>query len=407
MTDQTAPGITRVVLENYKSIAACDVTLGPLTFLVGRNGSGKSNFLDALHFLHECTTDTLDNALRRRGGIDEMIYRKAAAPGNLALKLELTLPYGQSATYSLRLGATSFGGYQIVEESCEVVTGPATDMLPNHYTIAHGKMETNQMLLAGVPLQRDRLALTTASSFGPFRAVYDFFAGMGFYHIDPYAMRALQAPSAATLLADNGSTATGVLRQLAQRDDARKRLIEEYLAAVLPDLRDLQVKTLEGKDLLQFRMRGAVGERTRTFAASSISDGTLRALGVLLSLFQLYGDTDHGPALVAIEEPELGLHPFATAVLRDALQEASASTQVIVTSHSPDLLNDAAISADAIRVVSLAHGATRIGPLDEASRRILDEELYTVGELTRRLELQPASVSIAGRSSSHASLTST
>ena len=61
--------ITRVSLRNYKSIAACDVQLQPLTFLVGRNGAGKSNFLDALRFVADALNSSLDHAIRARGGI--------------------------------------------------------------------------------------------------------------------------------------------------------------------------------------------------------------------------------------------------------------------------------------------------------------------------------------------------
>jgi len=60
--------LTRVVLRQYKSIAGCDVRLGPLTCLLGPNGSGKSNFVDALRLVRDALSDSLDNALSRRGG---------------------------------------------------------------------------------------------------------------------------------------------------------------------------------------------------------------------------------------------------------------------------------------------------------------------------------------------------
>ena len=60
--------ITRVFLKNYKSIAACDVWLQPLTFLVGPNGTGKSNFLDALRFVADALNSSLGHAIRDRGG---------------------------------------------------------------------------------------------------------------------------------------------------------------------------------------------------------------------------------------------------------------------------------------------------------------------------------------------------
>ncbi len=67
-----APFLTRVMLRNYRSIEACDVELGPLTFLVGQNGSGKSNFLDALRLITDALRTSLDHALRDRGGVHEV-----------------------------------------------------------------------------------------------------------------------------------------------------------------------------------------------------------------------------------------------------------------------------------------------------------------------------------------------
>ena len=72
--------IKRVILKNYKSIAACDVQLQPLTFLVGRNGSGKSNFLDALRFVADALNSSLGHALRDRGGINDVRRRSRGTP---------------------------------------------------------------------------------------------------------------------------------------------------------------------------------------------------------------------------------------------------------------------------------------------------------------------------------------
>ncbi|HSB04808.1 MAG TPA: AAA family ATPase, partial [Thermodesulfobacteriota bacterium] len=67
--------LKRVVLNNYKSIKECSVCLGPVTFLVGQNGAGKSNFLDALRLVTESLSTSLEHALRERGGINEVRRR--------------------------------------------------------------------------------------------------------------------------------------------------------------------------------------------------------------------------------------------------------------------------------------------------------------------------------------------
>ncbi len=87
----------------------------------------------------------------------------------------------------------------------------------------------------------------------------------------------------------------------------------------------------------------------------------------------------------------LALHPAAAVILLDSLRNASSHTQIIVTSHSPDLLDDANIDTDSILAVVAEEGTTRIGPLDETGRSALRDHLYTAGELLRLNQLLPDS----------------
>ena len=123
------------------------------------------------------------------------------------------------------------------------------------------------------------------------------------------------------------------------------------------------------------------------FPAINMSDGTLRALAILVALFQ----AGHDPQvpLIGMEEPETALHPAASGVLRDCILEASRSVQVIVTSHSADLLDDPDLPAETIRAVESTGGRTEIGTLDDASRSALKDRLYTAGELLRVGQLAP------------------
>src|SRR5271155_3856270 len=100
VTDSTF--ITRVSLRNYKSIAACDVRLRPLVFLVGQNGSGKSNFLDALRFVADSLNTSLDHALRDRGGIREVRRRSGGHPTHFGVSLDLRLRDGRTGLFAFR-----------------------------------------------------------------------------------------------------------------------------------------------------------------------------------------------------------------------------------------------------------------------------------------------------------------
>jgi hypothetical protein len=118
--------------------------------------------------------------------------------------------------------------------------------------------------------------------------------------------------------------------------------------------------------------------RNLRFEAFNMSDGTLRALGVLAAVFQR-----PSPSLIAIEEPEATIHPGALGAVLELLRLAAKSMQVVVTTHSPDLLDAKWIQPNHLRVVEWANGATRVGDLSEATRQALKAQLMGAGELLR------------------------
>jgi predicted ATPase len=122
-----------------------------------------------------------------------------------------------------------------------------------------------------------------------------------------------------------------------------------------------------------------------------MSDGTLRALGILLAVFQAASPPAGIPAplLVGLEEPEAALHPAAAGALLSALQEGARHCQILVTSHSSDLLDNSDIPTEALLAVDKQDGLTRIGPIDEAGRAMLRDKLFTPGELLRQNQLAP------------------
>jgi predicted ATPase len=98
----------------------------------------------------------------------------------------------------------------------------------------------------------------------------------------------------------------------------------------------------------------------------------------------------HGyPSLVAIEEPETALHPAAMHALVDALDEATLRTQILLTTHSAEMLNNRTIQPKNVRVVQMIDGRTVIGPVDEASVEIIRLKLNTLGGLERENQLEP------------------
>lgn len=379
--------LRRVVIRNYKSIAACDVELGPLTFLVGPNGSGKSNFLDALRFVSDSLRYSLEHALRDRGGIDEIRRRSARDTYHLGIRLEFQLPDGSHGHYALEIGGTR-SAVAVQHEECSVTGGLVLNGIGRHFSVSNGQIHES-VRPVGPAAVKDRLYLVSLSGSHEFRPVYDALSTMGFYNLSPDAIRDLQPPDPGELLTRDGANLPAVLQMLATRSPDLKRRVEAYLAQVVPGFSGVDALPIGPRETLEFQQQIAGGEKPWRFLAANMSDGTLRALGILVALFQGDGSGEAPPLLVGIEEPETALHPAAAEVLIDSLRDASQLRQVLVTSHSPDLLDNASVSDAAILAFLAEEGESRIGKLDEVGRSVLRDRLYTAGELLRMDELRP------------------
>jgi predicted ATPase len=378
--------LRRVLLKNYKSIANCSVKLGPLNFLVGPNNAGKSNFLDALRFVTESLNTSLDHALRERGGIGEVRRRSSGHPTYFGIRLEFVLPTGGSGLYAFRILALREGGFEVQQEECRIYGPTALDTW--FYQVEYGRVISTHAKIVPAATS-DRLFLVAASGLPEFRPLYDALSRMGFYNLNPDVIRDLQTPDAGDVLRRDGGNLASVLSLMKkERPDAKDRIVE-FLKHVVPGVLDVSVKQIQKKETLEFKQKVGRNESPWSFFAENMSDGTLRALGVLTALFQSVNGGAKRVPLVGIEEPEVAVHPGAAGVLRDALRTAAKSTQVIVTSHSPDLLEDKDVGDESILGVASINGETKIGPLDEAGRGAIRDRLYTAGELLRLGQLTP------------------
>lgn len=377
--------IRRVTLRNYKSIAACDVHLGPLTFLVGRNGTGKSNFLEALRFVATALRTSLDHALRDLGGINEVRRRSGGHPTHFTVRLDFRLRSGQTGHYAFRIGARPKGRYSVQDEEC-YLTGVGGSGA-TYFRVRNGEV-IQQTFEVGPSAVDDRLYLVSASGIKALKPLFDELSNMGFYSINPDRMREPQPPDPGDLLLRDGSNVASVLRRLSKEDGTPGRIVE-YLTRIIPGVETVQPKEVGQHETLEFKQYVKGAKHPWRFAALNMSDGTLRAVGILVALFQSGNRPSDRIPLIGIEEPEIALHPAAAAVLLDSLIEASQRTQVVVTSHSPELLDSPHVDAGNLLAVVLEDTITRIGSVDTASKSVLQEHLYTAGELLRLDQLAP------------------
>lgn len=381
--------IKRVILKNYKSIAACDVQLQPLTFLVGRNGSGKSNFLDALRFVADALNTSLDYALRDRGGISDVCYRSSEHPNHINISFEFTLPKSVFGYYGFSIDSRSRGRYVVQTEECRVQR--AQNNNPEvYFRIDNGKTIDTSVKVAPAAV-KDRLYLVNASGLPEFRPIYDAFSQMRFYNLNPDIISDLQDPDSGDMLMQDGSNITSVIKQLSS--DVKEN-IEEYLKLIVPNIAKVHSRKFGPKESLQFKQYVGKNKRPLIFYPNNMSDGTIRALGILVALFQGEDNFQKCVPLVGIEEPEIALHPAASGVLLDAIRDAAYKKQVIITSHSPDLLDNKDLNVESILAVEAHDGTTAIAPIDDASRSVIKDRLFTTGELLRLDQLQPDPISV-------------
>jgi predicted ATPase len=220
---------------------------------------------------------------------------------------------------------------------------------------------------------------------------------MRFYELDSTVLRALDEVSGGrAYLGPAGEHLGRVLGELT-RDPTGKERLDAYLSALVPGALRVDER-LEGRySTVHAGFQAPDGAGEQVFLREELSEGTVRAAGVLAALVQSPAFDGRIP-LLGIEEPETALHPAGVGALYEALDDASARTQVIVTSQSSDLLDSEYTRLDQIRVVSSVDGATQVGPVDGAGRAILEKGLMSISELHRSGQMRPDLEGFAARS---------
>jgi predicted ATPase len=408
--ERPVPFIRRVRLENFRSIESCDVRLSPLTVLVGPNGSGKSNFLDALSFVARALDTNLSTAVEERGGLAEILRRVPYATDSFSIQIEVATLWGSlpvTGSYGLDIGRHQGGSFAVIREDC--------DLQWEGRRGGWRRLGDSIRAVSGQPVavvEPDRLYLPVAGSQlpvgefpggpatnvpTPFSELSRGLAGMRFYSLGLDELRQPRPRSAGALLGHRGEYLADIVGTLAREHGGYKERLDAYLAAILGaaepggawiDQSFSGPLDERGYTSVLLHTRAGMSDRDVVFGPTSMSDGTIRAAGVLAALFQP-AVLDGRVPLVGIEEPETALHPAAAGVLFDALTEASQHVQVVATSQSADLLDREDLDLASVRSVTMERGLTVIGDVDSASRQIVEKRLHTLGELMRGNQVTP------------------
>ena len=379
--------LTRVVIQDYKSIASCDVSPSQFSVLVGANGVGKSNFLDALLLIAESLRNSLEDALSSRGGASAVIRRTGEGLHSFGVRVDCNLPHG-SAAYALSILVGDAGEYSVDREECVVTPHKSTDS-KSFFSIRDGSI-VHCNVSGPPPASSYRLYLPRAADMQEFLPVYHALSGMGFYNLSADVIRNPPPARPSKLLIRDGRNVVTALSFLDRRYPEIKKMIEEYFACINPGFDQINQITVGHHTVLEFLQRFEDQDQSQRFYAAEMSDGSLLLLGLLVALFQRIDRVEGNPrpSLIGIEEPETALHPAALEFIVDVLEHATNDTQVIITSHNTDLLEHPFITENSILTVGYDQGCTHIAPVSHVDRSMMRDRICTAGELLRMNQLQ-------------------
>lgn len=385
-TGLPAPRILRLQLTNFLSYRSAELDFADFVALVGPNASGKSNAVAAIKLLREIPFHGLPTAIARRGGFDQLRHRSSGHPYNPSIRLEFQFVNSPPSFYELKLGGQSGKRYSVKHEGGLVNFGKAVFAFQNSAGLftwrdtlsGEGAEEADSLPVHNFRIPPGQSAVTVAGGYGTY-LVSQVLQSMQTVELNPNRVGELQEPSSTREFEPDGSNVASIFESL---DPARRSELSDQLSAIVPGIERIEVRRFADKLTLAFFQDTGIG--TREFLAKQMSDGTLRAFGILLSTLQ----ANH-PTLLVIEEPEIAIHLGALRTLVDILRQQSEHSQVLITTHSADIVD--AVDIDSLRVVWSGKGASHISRVATHSKNPVRNGLITPGELLRSDLLDAAS----------------
>lgn len=332
--------ITKIYLQNWKNFSEAKIQLPERGFLIGPNASGKSNFLDSLRFLKDIARADggLEKALNDRGGLKKIRSLSARKKTDVIINIELEETQKTKKNqwnYHLGIKQESRGSHKtIISEEIVKKNGKTIIKRPDKED------------------KKDKLRLTQTSleqinANVKFRPVYTFFQEINYIHLIPQIIRRPELFFNTTIKIEDDSFGfhfmEKILNTTPRTREARLKKIEKALKIAVPNLSNLA----EARDEKGIPHLEAIYEHWRPNAGkqkeNQFSDGTIRLIGLLWSILE-------SKPLLLLEEPELSLHPGIVRRLPNMLykliKSSRKNTQILISTHSPDLLSDGSIGAD-------------------------------------------------------------
>ncbi len=361
------PELDTISIKGFKSIASIEkLKLGAINVVIGPNGSGKSNFIGVFSFLHAIREGHLQDYVIKAGGADKVLHFGTKVTKKLQIRVSFQDERNQ---YEINLQPTDAD--ELVPES-EVVCfwdKLAFPSKPYSEGLARAGKE------AGISAQK----CTKIASY-----VRDHLDRWRLYHFHDTSSTSPMKKTADVndnrYLRPDGSNLAAFLYYLRQKHETAYSLIRRTVQRVAPFFDDFQLepqKLNPEKIRLEWRHKGSEAY----FDAPALSDGTLRFIALATLLLQ---PERYRPSVILVDEPELGLHPYAITLLASLIKQASVKTQVIISTQSPFLLDH--FQPEDVLVADRVDGGTQFTRLDPLRLGSWLQE-YSLGQLWEKNEL--------------------
>ena len=360
----------KITIRGFKSIELLeDFELGSLNVLIGANGAGKSNFVDFFRMLRAMADEGLANFVRQAGGADAFFFLGPKHTSQISARLE----FGANV-YEFDLQPTARNEMMVADERVQYVGGYGLGTLGS---IGSGGAESKLRAIKDQPA-------SSGQGVGVPWYVHDSVGDWTVYHFHDTsmfaAMRRDQGVRDYLQLRPDAANIAALLLHLAENHEDCYKLIRDTVRLIAPFFDDFllepQEKGGEEKVRLEWRQKGS----DYPFQPAHLSDGTIRFICLATALQQ-----PRLPSTIVIDEPELGLHPYAINLLSELIQSASQRTQLVVSTQSPLVLDQ--FSPEDVVVVNRRDGRSvfeRLNP-DELADWLQD---YSVGELWQKNVVQ-------------------
>lgn len=355
-----------ITVGGFKSIASIEkVKIGPLTVLIGPNGSGKTNFIGVFSFLNAIREGGLQTYVAKAGGADKVLHFGSRVTERIHVHISF-----EDERNQYEIGLEPNGADELVPSTESVSYWKWEDFgQPVSYPLASEGRE------AGISRQQvDRVP----------QYVRRHLASWCLYHFhDTSAASPLKKTADVNdnrRLRPDGANLAPFLHLLREKHEDDYRLIAGTVRQMAPFFRDFALEPLRlnpEKIKLEWKHAGT----DAYFDAASLSDGTLRFMALATLFLQ---PTEYRPSVILVDEPELGMHPYAITLLASLMKQASNDSQVIVSTQSSLLLDH--FEPEDVLVADRVHGATQLTRLDSSRLESWLED-YSLGQLWEKNEL--------------------